>query len=32
MHTQYSKIEEDNEFPKVISAKQNQETPGNLIN
>jgi hypothetical protein len=25
MHTQYPKIEEDNEFPKVLSTKQNLE-------
>jgi hypothetical protein len=25
MHTQYPKIEEDNEIPKVLSAKQNLE-------
>jgi hypothetical protein len=27
MHTQYPKIEEYNEFPKVLSAKQNMKTP-----
>jgi hypothetical protein len=32
MHTQYPKIEEDNELPRVLSAKQNLETPKNLIN
>jgi hypothetical protein len=32
MHTHYPKIEEDNEIPKVLSAKQNLETPENLIN
>jgi hypothetical protein len=32
MHTQYAKIKEDNEFPNVLSAKQNLETPENLIN
>jgi hypothetical protein len=32
MLTQYPKIEEDNEFPKVLSAKQNLQTPENLIN
>jgi hypothetical protein len=32
MHTQYPKIKEDNEFSKVLSAKQNLETPKNLIN
>jgi hypothetical protein len=32
MYTQYPKIEEDNELPKVLSAKQNLETPENLIN
>jgi hypothetical protein len=32
MHTQYPKIEEDDEIPKVLSAKQNLETPENLIN
>jgi hypothetical protein len=32
IHTQYSKIEEDNEILKVPSAKQNMETPENLIN
>jgi hypothetical protein len=31
MHTQYPMIEEDNELPKVLSAKQNLETPENLI-
>jgi hypothetical protein len=30
MHTQYPKIEEDNEFLKVLSAKQNLETLENL--
>jgi hypothetical protein len=30
MHTQYPKIEEDTEFPKVLSVKQNLETPENL--
>jgi hypothetical protein len=30
MHTQYPKIEEDNEIPKVLSAKQNLKTPENL--
>jgi hypothetical protein len=30
MHTQYPKIKEDNKFPKVLSAKQNLETPENL--
>jgi hypothetical protein len=30
MHTQYPKIEEDNEFPKVLSTKKNLETPENL--
>jgi hypothetical protein len=29
---QYPKIKEDNEFPKVLSAKQNLKTPENLIN
>jgi hypothetical protein len=28
MHTQYPKIREDNEFLKVLSAKQNLETTG----
>jgi hypothetical protein len=32
MHTQYPKIEEDNELPKVLSAKQNLGTHVNLIN
>jgi hypothetical protein len=32
MHTQYPKIEKDDEIPKVLSAKQNLETPENLIN
>jgi hypothetical protein len=32
MHSQYPKIKEDNEFSKVLSAKQNLETPENLIN
>jgi hypothetical protein len=32
MHTQYPKIKEDNEFPKVLLAKQNLETPGNMNN
>jgi hypothetical protein len=32
MHTQYRKIKEDNELPNVLSAKQNMETPENLIN
>jgi hypothetical protein len=32
MHTRYPKIEEDNELPKVLSAKQNLETRENLIN
>jgi hypothetical protein len=32
MHTQYPKIEEDNEIPKVPSAKQKLKTPENLIN
>jgi hypothetical protein len=27
MHTQYPEIEEDNEIQKVLSAKQNLETP-----
>jgi hypothetical protein len=27
MHTQYPKIKEDNEFPKVLSAKRNLKTP-----
>jgi hypothetical protein len=27
MHTQYPKIEEDNEFPTVVFTKQNLETP-----
>jgi hypothetical protein len=27
MHTQYPKMEEDNEILKVLSAKQNLETP-----
>jgi hypothetical protein len=31
MHTLYHKIKEDNEIPKVLSAKQNLETPENLI-
>jgi hypothetical protein len=31
MHTQYPKIEEDNEIPKVVSVKQNLESPENLI-
>jgi hypothetical protein len=31
MHTQYLKIEEDNKLPKMLSAKQNLETPENLI-
>jgi hypothetical protein len=32
MHSKYTKIKEDNEFPKVLSAKQNLQTPKNLIN
>jgi hypothetical protein len=32
MHTHYPKIEEDHEIPKVLAAKQNLETPENLIN
>jgi hypothetical protein len=32
MQTQHPKIEEDNEISKVLSAKQNLETPENLIN
>jgi hypothetical protein len=32
MHTQYPKNEEDNEIPKVVTAKQNLETLENLIN
>jgi hypothetical protein len=32
MHTQYPKIKEDIEIPKVLSTKQNLETPKNLIN
>jgi hypothetical protein len=32
MHTQYPKIEEDNEIPNVLSVKQNMETPEKLIN
>jgi hypothetical protein len=32
MHSQYPKIKEDNEFSKVLSAKQNLETPENMIN
>jgi hypothetical protein len=32
MHTQFPKIEKDNEFPKVLPAKQNLEMPGNLHN
>jgi hypothetical protein len=32
MHTQYPKIEEDNELPKVLSAKENLDTPENMIN
>jgi hypothetical protein len=32
MHTHYPKIKEDNEIPKVLSAKQNMEIPENLIN
>jgi hypothetical protein len=32
MHTQYLKIEEDNEIPKVLLAKQNLQTPENLMN
>jgi hypothetical protein len=32
MHTQYPKIEEDNEISKVLSVKQNLKTPGKLIN
>jgi hypothetical protein len=32
MHIEYPKIKEDKEFPKVISAKQNLETPENLNN
>jgi hypothetical protein len=32
MHALYPKIEEDNELPKVLSAKQNLKTPKNLIN
>jgi hypothetical protein len=32
MHTQYPMIEEDNELQKVLSAKQNLETPENMIN
>jgi hypothetical protein len=32
MHTQYPKIEEDNELPKVLSAEENLNTPENLIN
>jgi hypothetical protein len=31
MHTQYPNIKKDNECPKVLSAKQNCETPENLI-
>jgi hypothetical protein len=31
MHTQYPNIKEDNELSKVLSAKQNLETPENLI-
>jgi hypothetical protein len=31
MDTQYPKIKEDNEIPKVLSAKQNLETPRELI-
>jgi hypothetical protein len=27
MHTQYPKFKKDNEFPKVLSAKQNLEMP-----
>jgi hypothetical protein len=30
MHTQYPKIKEDNEIPKVLSAKRNLKTPENL--
>jgi hypothetical protein len=32
MHTQYPQIEEDNELLIVLSAKQDLETPENLIN
>jgi hypothetical protein len=32
MHSQFLKIEEDNEIQKVLSAKQNLDTPKNLIN
>jgi hypothetical protein len=32
MHTQYTKIEEDNELLEVLSAKKNLEIPGNLNN
>jgi hypothetical protein len=32
MHTQYPKIEEDNEFQKVLSAKKKLKTSENLIN
>jgi hypothetical protein len=32
MHTKYPKIKEENEIPKVLSAKQNLKTPENLIN
>jgi hypothetical protein len=32
MHTQYTKIEEDNEISKVLLAKQNLKTPEDLIN
>jgi hypothetical protein len=31
MHTQYPKIKEDNEIPKVLSAKQNLEILENLL-
>jgi hypothetical protein len=31
MHTQYPKIEEDNELPKVLPAKQNLKSPENLM-
>jgi hypothetical protein len=31
MHTQYPNIKEDNELPKLLSAKRNLETPENPI-
>jgi hypothetical protein len=32
LNMQYPKIKEDNEFQKVLSAKQDLKTPKNLIN